>query len=340
MTETTQPKLNAYEISAWIISAAALLLVFRLHLLSALLSGLLVYELVHITAPLLRLSRLSHNRAKLIVVGLLAALIVTLFVLLIWGMALFFRSETNSISALFKKMAEIIEGARDRLPDWLAVYLPEGAEKLREGIVHWLRGHARGLQEAGKEAGMVMVHILIGMILGAIISFREAVPTQEYRPLAGALARRARLLSDAFRAIVFAQVRISALNTIFAWLYLGVALPLFGVHLPLVKTMVAITFLAGLLPVIGNLISNAIIVVISLSYSLSVSGASFLFLVVVHKLEYFLNAHIVGSRIHARTWELLLAILIMDAAFGMAGVIAAPVYYAYIKSELTEKGFV
>lgn len=46
---------------------------------------------------------------------------------------------------------------------------------------------------------------------------------------------------EAFRAIVFAQVRIAALNTIFAAFFLWVAIPLVGIQLPLVKTMVALT---------------------------------------------------------------------------------------------------
>ena len=36
--------------------------------------------------------------------------------------------------------------------------------------------------------------------------------------------------------------------------YAAVILPLLGIQLPLVKTMVFITFLAGLLPVVGNLV--------------------------------------------------------------------------------------
>jgi predicted PurR-regulated permease PerM len=55
---------------------------------------------------------------------------------------------------------------------------------------------------------------------------------------------------------------------------------------------------------------------------------------VIHKLEYFLNARIVGSQIQAKAWELLLAMLVMEAAFGIAGVAAAPIYYAYLKDEL------
>ena len=58
------------------------------------------------------------------------------------------------------------------------------------------------------------------------------------------------------------------------------------------KTMIAITFIAGLLPVIGNLISNTVIVIVSLSHSLPTAAVALLFLIVIHKLEYFLNARI------------------------------------------------
>ena len=107
-----------------------------------------------------------------------------------------------------------------------------------------------------------------------------------------------------------------------------------GIHLPLIKTMIAITFLVGLLPVIGNLISNTVIVVVSLSQSLGIAIASLAYLIIIHKFEYFLNARIVGGQIRANAWELLIAMLLMEAAFGLAGVVAAPIYYAYIKSEL------
>jgi predicted PurR-regulated permease PerM len=95
-----------------------------------------------------------------------------------------------------------------------------------------------------------------------------------------------------------------------------------------------VTFIVGLLPVIGNLISNTLIVAIALSVSFSAAVMSLVFLVLIHKLEYFLNARIVGGQIEARAWELLVAMLVMEAAFGIPGVIAAPIFYAYIKREL------
>jgi predicted PurR-regulated permease PerM len=119
-----------------------------------------------------------------------------------------------------------------------------------------------------------------------------------------------------------------------------VVLPLLGSRLPLTKTLIALTFLTGLLPVIGNLISNTVIVVVSLSYSLGAALGSLTFLIVIHKLEYFLNAKIVGTEIQARAWELLLAMLVMEAAFGLAGVVAAPIYYAYLKDELSARGLI
>jgi len=125
---------------------------------------------------------------------------------------------------------------------------------------------------------------------------------------------------------VFAQVRIAALNTGLTTLYLVVILPLFGAHLPRTKTMIGVAFVVGLLPVVGNLVSKTIMVIVSLSVSLAVAIASLVFLVIIHKLEDFLNAHIVGTQMHARAWELLLAMLVLEAAFGLVGGIAAPIY--------------
>jgi predicted PurR-regulated permease PerM len=237
-------------------------------------------------------------------------------------------------------MAEIIDHSRQTLPPWLSEYLPYDTEGLQTGIIDWLHTHAGELQVIGKEAGRTIAHIVFGMVLGALISLQEVRSSHEYRPLTQALVARTIRLSEAFRAVFFAQVRIAALNTLFAALYLGVALPIAGIRLPLVKTMVALTFMTGLLPVVGNLISNAVVVVISLNHSPATAIASLVFLLVIHKLEYFLNARIVGTQIHARVWEILLSMLLMEAAFGIPGVIAAPIYYAYIKWELSALGMV
>ena len=339
MAEAQRQHPSAVEIAAWICTAAALLLVLLLHLLPALLAGLLVYELVHLVAPFLQ-RRLRTKRARLIAVLALSTFVVAMVIAAILAAIAFFRSDAGSLTALFDKMAEIIEGTRDAFPPWVTESLPTDPDELRSALSHWLREHAPELKLAGSEAGRAFAHVLIGMVIGAVLSLREAIPATDQPLLSRALIERARRLGDAFRNIVFAQVRISAINTVFTGIYLAILLPLFGIHLPLTKTLIAVTFLAGLLPVIGNLLSNAVIVIVSLAHSPQVAMASLVFLVVVHKLEYFLNARIVGSKIHAAAWELLLAMLVMETAFGLPGVVAAPIYYAYLKQELSDRGLV
>ena len=328
------------DIAAVTLTAAGLALALLLHLLPALFAGLLVHALVHLIAPRVFGPRLEPARARIAVVIVLTVIVLSLAVILVGGVAAFYRGDAVHVPHLLQKMADIIDGARATMPAWVQDSLPVDAGTLQEQAVAWLREHAAELRKAGGEVGRGLAYALIGMVVGALVAVREVARAREPGPLSRALSRCAGLVQDSFSRVVLAQIRISALNTLLTAVYLAGVLPAFGVHLPLTKTMIALTFVAGMLPIIGNLISNSVIVVISLSHSLPVAGASLLFLIVVHKLEYFINARIVGSRINAAAWELLVAMLVMEAAFGLPGVIAAPVFYAYAKAELVVRKLV
>jgi len=337
-----RPRPSTAEIASWTLAAVALFLALHLRLLSALLGGLAVYELVHLLGGRLHFLRGRREMGKRWAVAVLAVLVVAVLTLAIFGLLAFFRSPSApaSLPALLGQMADILETSKAHLPTWLAAEIPDNTEELKNQGVAWLRKHAGQFQTVGAQIGRSFLHALIGMVIGALVALQEVAEPGSRGPLAAALTERSRRLGEAFRRIVFAQVRISALNTLLTGLYLTVLLPLLGVKLPLRKTLMVLTFLAGLLPVIGNLISNTVIVVVSLSYSLGAALGSLVFLIVIHKLEYFLNARIVGTQIKARAWELLLAMLLMESAFGMAGLIAAPIYYAYLKEELASRGLI
>jgi len=336
MTENLAPA-TRYQIAAWLMMAAGLLTILHLRLLPALLAGLLVVQLVHLLAPRFVIGKLSHTWSKVLVVSLITLVVLGALGGVTAGAILYLRTE-GGLTGLLTKMAEVIENSRELLPPWAGEWLPQGDESvIRAGLVEWLRDHAQDLRRLGGDAGRALLLILIGFIIGSFIALREATPHLTLAPLALALCERAHRLAEAFRRVVFAQVRISALNALLTWIYLGVILPLFGVELPFVKTMVLVTFVVGLLPVLGNLISNSIIVIISLSHSLYAAAGSLGFLIIIHKLEYFVNARIIGGQIKARAWELLIIMLAMEAAFGVPGVIAAPVFYAYIKKELSDR---
>jgi predicted PurR-regulated permease PerM len=334
---TTSSSVTPYQIAAWIIMAIGLTLALLLHLLPIMLAGMLMVQLVHIIAPRFVIGKLSHTRSKVLVISL-----VTLLVLGVLGGAataviLYLRTE-GGLAGLLTKMAEIIENSRQLLPVWAGEWLPQGdVNVVRESLVEWLRTHALEIRKFSGSAGSVLLYAIIGLIIGSFVALREASPQHGLAPLAQALCERITRLVEAFRRVVFAQIRISALNATLTAIYLMLVLPSFGVHLPFTKTMIIVTFFVGLLPVLGNLISNSIIVIISLSHSLHVAFGSLGFLVIIHKLEYFVNARIIGGQIKARAWELLIAMVVMEAAFGVQGVIAAPIFYAYVKKELSDR---
>lgn len=328
--------LTASGIASYILMAAFLLMVLLKGLLGALFAGLLMYCLIHLIAPKIS-SKMSDVRARMLVAGMLGLIIIAAISMGVWGLMVLLKADASSLSNMFQKMADIIDASRGKFPQWMLAYLPVDADSVRNMMTGWLREHASDAQAMGAAAGKTLTRILIGLIIGVMVSLNDALAPHYHRPFAAALMGRAMLLAAAFRNIVFAQVWISGINTILSAVFILIILPMAGIHLPFAKTLVAITFVAGLLPVIGNLISNTILVVVALSHSLETALACLAFMVVLHKLEYFLNARIIGAKINARSWELLIAMLVGESLFGMAGVIAAPVFYAYVKKELTAR---
>jgi predicted PurR-regulated permease PerM len=320
-------------IASQILAGLALIAILGWHLLPALLAGLLVYALVGSIAPGLQ-RHLSGTRAHWAVVALIVVVVVGIITALIIAIIAFLNSEHGNPSVLFQRVGPLLDRARAQLPPGIVQYLPASPEDIRAVTMDWLREHAAQLQGAGKNLVRVIVQVIIGIVIGAMVALHKARDLPPGGPLTVTLTTRAGHMVTAFRDVVFAQVKISAVNTVLTGIFLLVVLPLFGVYLPLAKTLVVATFVVGLLPVVGNLISNTLIFVMGLSISLWVAVAALAYLIIIHKLEYFLNARIIGTQIRARAWELLIAMLFMEAVFGATGLIAAPIYYAYLKREL------
>jgi predicted PurR-regulated permease PerM len=326
------------EASSHVLIWAAVALVLTHHLVAAALAGFLVHALVALTASGLSPRFLRPSRARPVALALV--LLATLGGLTLLGRwALQFAGDVD-MSRVLPQMAEAISRIRLNLPEFVLIYLPTSPETLKVAAVSALKAHGESLSVAGLEGVAGTLHLLWGVVLGAVLSQTTFAAPAAYRPLAAALLLRLVRLSVAFEKVVFAQVRISLVNTILTACYLLLILPLAGIHLPLAKTLVLLTFITGLLPVLGNLLSNTVIVVISLGVSVEVAAGSLLFLVLVHKLEYFLNARIIGRLVNASIWEMLLAMFMLEILFGLPGLVAAPVLYAYLKQELLAAGLV
>lgn len=334
----------------------ALVAVLKLGLLAALLAGLLVYQLVEFGSRRLVHIGVIPENGRIILLLLVSVIFTALIALGIISVVAQFADGPESVGALMQKLADVVDVGRNHLPAWAQHYIPATVDEWQAAASRWLRQYGAQVGVIGKGAGIFFVHVIIGMVIGGIVALdaksrKRRLPVLDVvvgglpldatshsrAPLTAALHERVDFLDMAFTRIVFSQVRISALNTLLTGIFLLIVLPLSGNPIPFAKALVALTFVVGLLPIIGNLISNTVIFLMGLSVSPLTAVAALTYLIVIHKLEYFINARIIGSRINARSWELLIAMLVMESAFGIAGVVAAPIYYAYLKDELAAR---
>jgi predicted PurR-regulated permease PerM len=236
--------------------------------------------------------------------------------------------------ALLHHLAGTVLEIRQKLPPDLAAHLPDELLAAQSWLVEYLQSQAHaltGFGTAGLRGGLL---VYVGLVVGALM-----VGTQQPMangPLRRALRRRGSDFMNAFRQIVVAQFWIAAFNATCTAAFLWIALPLANVSIPYSATLVGLTFVAGLIPIVGNLLCNSVLTIAGVSVSPSVGLACLLFLIAIHKFEYFINAKLVGKRTNTAAWELLTVMFIGEAVFGVAGLVAAPLYYAYAKRELLD----
>ena len=181
-----------------------------------------------------------------------------------------------------------------------------------------------------------LVLVIIGIVVAVSLFLNNqldldrgshAVPGNLYEHCCESISERFENFYSSFVTVIGAQIIISTINTTLTSIFL------FSIGLPHAMVVVGVTFLCGLLPVIGNLISNTIIVGLAFTISPKTALAALVFLVVIHKLEYLLNSKIIGDRIRTPVWLTLLGLVIGEKLIGIPGMILAPVVLHYVKAE-------
>ena len=332
------------DVVAYAIVVAAVLFVLMQHLVSAVIVGLTLYLILERVSERFhgRMSRGIVRPLALLTVGVVTGAIIAAAIFLLVTML---RTGAGNVPAMMEQMADILGSVRLWLGGLGRQFIPEvmtDAENFKAAVQAWLKTHAQTVRAGGVWLGIGLVHMIMGGLLAILVFFRHITHHDEENrgPLARALVDKVDRFAHAFGRVATAQVKISAVNTLLTGIYLLVVLPLFGIRIPFGTTLVVITFLCGLIPVLGNLISNTVITILSMGISIGTAAASLTFLVVIHKLEYLINSRIVGGETDSQAWEILLAIIIGEAAFGVGGVVLAPIVYAFVKRELRDRGLV
>lgn len=304
----------------------------------ALLAGLLAFTLTHSARSWL--GRYAWVERFIGQKALSATLVCAVALVVLGGSVggLAFALTGESVSALMLKVADTLHEIRRYLPATLAANVPEGVLGLREWGVAALQHHAAELAGAGKLVAHSLVLSVVGWLVGVLIAVRPLV-TGSLPEFSVTWSRLWGALAAAFRAVATAQFKIALLNALLTAVFLLGVLPMWGWHVPYAKTLVLATFVCGLLPVVGNLISNTLITLMALSVHFHAAVVALGFLIVAHKLEYFVAARIQGDALGAQVWELLVVLFVAERFFGPAGMVFAPVLYSFIKTGLRQQNW-
>jgi predicted PurR-regulated permease PerM len=264
----------------------------------------------------------------------------TLFTVLIVGVsfgALYFGKRAY---VAFPQLADVTIPKINELLSKVEVELPF---KGHEGLMEFLKGKAqlqfRNIQQFLTTVVFQLVYLIIGAVVAVSLFFNSrldlhADPSVKrdslYALSAQEIMRRFAIFYGSFRIVMGAQILISMINSVATGIFL------FAADFPHAAVLTMFTFLCGLLPIVGNLISNVVITCVGLIISPNMAMLALGYLVVVHKFEYFLNSKIIGGRIKNPMWLTLIGLLIGERLMGIPGMILAPVVLHYIKVEASK----
>lgn len=303
--------------------ALTIVLVASLHLATPLLTVLFCYFLI---------KKLYITPSKTV------ALLMFFFVT-----ALSFYAFVIFVKHALKGLPEIAESS---IPKVLAfaeqhqIQLPfDDVESLKALVMEKIRHQVGYLGNFAKLATKEFAFLLIGIVVACSLFLNPAIDLEKgrhrlrnnlYTLTTDQIVARFRSFYRSFETVMGAQIIIALINTAFTAIFS------LAIHLPHALIVIGVTFMCGMLPIIGNIISNSLITAIAFTISPQLAISALIFLIVLHKLEYFLNSKIVGTRINNPVWLTLLGLILAERLMGVPGIILAPVILHFIKVESSQ----
>ena len=308
---------------SYAIMAVLLVLIAWLHLGTLVLTSLFGFFALQV---------FSFGRSKFLGI----VLYVVVVTLIGWGMYFFSRQAYLTLPEIAETTIPAVAGFAERqgmeLPftDYASLKTLAIAE-MKDDVANAGR-HARA-------AAFKFVQLIIGLVVAASL-FLSAKWGSEHEPgtssdsLYAAMVRelslRFQTFFRSFARVIGAQIIVSTINTGLTAVFL------LWNDFRFAPVLIMVTFLCGLLPIVGNIISNTLIVFVAFTISPRMALVALIYLVVIHKLEYFLNSKIIGDRIKNPMWLTLIGLVLGEKLMGIPGMILAPVVLHYIKVEASQ----
>jgi len=301
-----------------------LVVVARFNLGPCLLAGLVSYMMMDLTERRLRSMGVRQRITRLAALAVFA----TLSTFLAWVLLTFVRLGVIRLPILLDMV----------LPRLTALSLQFGfdfpvdnALEMREFLVTSAKENFSSISKTSGLLTRGVFQVLVGMFAAAI---RFLSPHEEngssnlFEVLRSEFSARVRLFVRSFERVVGAQVAISTINTVLTGIFL------YAMGFPLKTFLILTAFVCGMIPIVGNILSNIAIVTAGLTVSIKLATVGLVYLVVIHKLEYILNSRIIGNSIDTPMWMTLLGLVVGEAMMGVPGVLLAPALLHYAREEL------
>lgn len=319
-----------FQTAAATLAVAVVIAVLFFGLGPSVLAGTLLYIVIRALEKQLPGTRKARRLAGL-AISVLAG--IALLSGLVWASSRLLGNE--GLAGMLLKVSVILEQLRSVVPPTWQAYLPEGIDQVKALLAAQFKEHAASVTQLSMSGFHQFTHFLLATIVACLLGASE--PINVTGAFSGPLYRHLLNFKDAVAKVFGAQIKVAVVNALATGTFLLLILPLLGYHIPFAEMAVVLTLVLGLVPVVGNLVSNTLNVLLALSVGPGVAVICLGFLVVSHKLEYLLCARFVGAGVGAKTWELLTAMIFLEAIFGPIGFVAAPVLYAWLKAELCQR---
>jgi predicted PurR-regulated permease PerM len=308
---------------SYVIMAALLVLIGCFHLGTLMLTAFFGF---------FALQLFSFGRSKILGLTLYAVAVA----LIGWGMIHFTRQAYLALP----KIAETTIPAVTEFAEKQGIALPfTDYASLKLLALEEVKQDVAGAGRHARATAFKFVQVIIGLVVAASLFFNASWGSETepgsphdslYATVVRELSQRFQAFFRSFAKVIGAQIIISTINTVLTGAFL-----LWNGY-PYVMVIAATTFLCGLVPIVGNIISNTLIVFVGFTISPHMALIALVFLVVIHKLEYFLNSKIIGDRIKNPMWLTLIALVLGEKLMGVPGMILAPVVLHYIKVEASQ----
>lgn len=297
---------------------------------------LFLTQSLHLSTPVLAvlfstfvLRKLHFVERKWLSIVLFACVVCLIF----YAFGTFVRRAARTLPSVAEEsIPKVVEFADER-----GVKLPfEDVGSLKTLATREMSERFSELTNFAKLATKEVVVLLIGLVV-AVSAFlnpkldidphQHPIANNLYSACCNELVERMKSFYQSFETVMGAQIIISMINTALTAVFI------FSVSMKHPVVLVGVTFLCGLLPIIGNILSNCVIVAVGFTMSPTMAIAALVFLVLLHKLEYFLNSKIIGDRIKNPVWLTMMGLIVGERLMGISGMILAPVVLYYMKVE-------